>query len=72
MTIIEEFQEEMFKIPHKDRKEVLAFAKFIANQKRTSTNDLPHLANERGSGKAFIKHIADDFDAPLDELKDYM
>jgi hypothetical protein len=72
MTVIEEIQEEMFKIPHKDRKEVLAFAKFIANQKRTSTNDLPHLPNKFGAGKAYITYIADDFDAPLDELKDYM
>jgi hypothetical protein len=72
MTIIEEIQEEVFKIPHKDRKEVLAFAKFIANQKRTSTNDLPHLPNKFGSGKAYIHYVADDFDAPLDELKDYM
>ena len=72
MTIIEEIQEEMFKIPHENRKEVLEFAKFLANKKKATYSDLPYLPNKFGSGKAYIKYIADDFDAPLDELKDYM
>ena len=72
MTIIEEIQEAMFKVPHESRKEVLNFAKFLANNKKPTYSDLPHLPNVRGSGKAYIKYIADDFDAPLDELKDYM
>lgn len=72
MTIIEEIQEQVLKIPHENRKEVLDFAKFLANNKKTSTNDLPHLPNKFGAGKAYITYIADDFDAPLDELKDYM
>lgn len=72
MTIIDEIQQEVLKIPHENRKEVLDFAKFLANSKKPSPSDLPHLPNVRGAGKQYITYIADDFDAPLDELKDYM
>jgi hypothetical protein len=69
MTIVEEIQEQVLKMPHENRKEVLDFAKFLANNKKPSANNLPHLPNKRGSGKAYITYIADDFDAPLDDLK---
>lgn len=32
----------------------------------------PRLSLTRGAGKHFIAYIADDFDAPLEDFKDYM
>ena len=65
MTIIDEIMKEIVKIPHENRKEVLDFAKFLANKRNPSTNDLPHLPNKTGAGKAYITYIAKDFDALL-------
>lgn len=72
MTIVEEIQEQVMQIPHHKRKEVLDFVKFIAKQETSSSNNLPHLPNKRGAGKQYIHYISDDFDAPLDDLKEYM
>ncbi len=35
MTIVEEIQVQILKIPHKNRTEVLDFAKFLTNGKKT-------------------------------------
>jgi hypothetical protein len=38
----------------------------------SSENMLPHVSLKRGSAKDMITYIAEDFDAPLDDFKDYM
>jgi hypothetical protein len=40
---------------------------------RVEKNEKPKRKDRKfGSMKGLVKHIADDFDAPLEDLKDYM
>ena len=47
---------------------------YLGAQERESqnTNSPTPLPLKRGAGKHLITHIADDFNAPLDDFKDYM
>ena len=54
------------KIEYFDREiQKLKMAKSLDKRKRS-------ISLERGSAKSIITYIADDFDAPLEDFKDYM
>lgn len=36
------------------------------------SSDTEHLSLKRGSGKGIITYIADDFDSPLEDFREYM
>lgn len=56
--------------------EVLDFVEFLETKKAksqpVSEDQFPHLPNKFGAGKGIITYIAEDFGAPLDDLKNYM
>ncbi|PIY12569.1 MAG: hypothetical protein COZ18_01785 [Flexibacter sp. CG_4_10_14_3_um_filter_32_15] len=45
---------------------------FIASKENQIDKEISHLSLKRGSGKDVIRNISDDFDAPLDDFKEYM
>jgi hypothetical protein len=62
-------------LPPEMQQEVLHFVEFLNNkqpQQTNNTEDFPRLPNIRGAGKQYITYVADDFDAPLEDLKEYM
>jgi hypothetical protein len=59
------------KLPADKQKEVEDFIGSLI-EKTDSLDDKPKLKREFGSLKGFITYMADDFDAPLEEFKDYM
>ncbi|WP_375561501.1 hypothetical protein ACE193_02785 [Bernardetia sp. OM2101] len=44
---------------------------FVSTENQTDKK-IPHLSIKRGSGKNVIRNMSDDFDAPLEDFKDYM
>lgn len=44
---------------------------FIESEENQN-EQIPHLSIKRGSGKNVIRNMSDDFDAPLDDFKEYM
>lgn len=52
------------------KKMMLAYQVFVV-EKLPMNND-KHLPLKRGAGKHVITYMADDFDAPLEDFKDYM
>lgn len=51
--------------------EVLHFAEFLAQRKAREEAGIPRPKPSFGFGKYKVE-IADDFDAPLEDMKDYM
>ena len=50
----------------------LAFAYHALYQGKASEDTLPPISLKRGSAKEIIPFIAEDFDEPLDDFKEYM
>ncbi len=44
----------------------------LTDEPKPNTDEQPKLSWKRGSGKHTVVYIADDFTAPLEELKEYM
>lgn len=63
-------------LPPEMQQEVLDFVEFLGTKKSVnstySEEQFPQLPNKFGAGKGLVTYIADDFDAPLDDLKEYM
>lgn len=76
MSVIEEIEAKVRKLPPLLQAEVLDFVEFLANKgtQQNFSNEpaFPRLPNKRGAGKEVITYVSDDFDAPLDDFKDYM
>ncbi|WP_152763205.1 type II toxin-antitoxin system VapB family antitoxin [Salmonirosea aquatica] len=76
MSVSEEIQEKASQLPPELQAEVLDFIQFLAFKKAksqtTSQESFARLPNKFGAGKGLITYMAEDFDAPLDDLKDYM
>jgi hypothetical protein len=76
MSVLEKIDSKARQLPPDLQAEVLDFIEFLVIKKVKSqpiTEDpFPRLPNKRGAGKGLITYIADDFDAPLDDFKDYM
>jgi hypothetical protein len=76
MSVLEQIDVKASQLPPELQAEVLEFIAFLdfkkAKSQSVNTDPFPQLPNKRGAGKAFITYIADDFDAPLEDLKDYM
>ncbi|AFM05976.1 hypothetical protein Fleli_3661 [Bernardetia litoralis DSM 6794] len=45
---------------------------FVTSTENQTDKEIPHLSIKRGSGKDVIRNMSNDFDAPLDDFKDYM
>lgn len=76
MSVLEEIGAKASQLPPELQAEVLDFIQFLDYKKSKSqsiaADPFPRLPNKFGAGKEFITYVAEDFDAPLDELKDYM
>jgi hypothetical protein len=61
------------KLPEPLQKEVLHYAEFLADKysQDSAKNILPTKRRQAGTMKGMIV-MSDDFDAPLEDLKDYM
>jgi Protein of unknown function (DUF2281) len=61
------------KLPEPLQKEVLHYAEFLADKysQDPAKNILPNKRRQAGTMKGVIV-MSDDFDAPLEDLKDYM
>jgi hypothetical protein len=62
------------KLPTNLQNEVLDFIAFLLNkqEKREVTQQSKPPVRKAGSMKGLITYIADDFDAPLEDFKEYM
>jgi hypothetical protein len=67
--INETILEKVKKFPPQYQKEVEDFIEFIEEKKIAPVVKKPR---EFGSLKGFLIYMADDFDAPLEDFKDYM
>lgn len=76
MSVIEEIEAKVRKLPPLLQAKVLDFVEFLAHkgtqQSFSNQSDYPRLPNKRGAGKKVITYVSDDFDAPLVDLKYYM
>ncbi len=45
---------------------------FVTSTDSKINEEIPNLSIKRGSGKDVIRIVSDDFDAPLDDFKEYM
>jgi hypothetical protein len=75
MSVLEEIDAKVSQLPPELQAEMLDFIKFLAFKESGKTSAGKHisrLSNKRGSGKKVIAYVADDFNAPLDDLKDYV
>lgn len=76
MSVLEEIQAKTSQLPPELQAEVLDFIQYLdfkKSKKQDSKQEpYPRLPNKFGAGKGLITYIADDFDAPLDDLKEYM
>jgi hypothetical protein len=69
-----DFLEKIEKLPYDKKKEVEDFVDFLIAK---TTNDIKNnltieIKPGFGGGKGIFGKMADDFDEPLDEMKDYM
>lgn len=62
------------KLPDALKQEVLHYTEFLVNRyTQTQLEETPHKKRQAGALKGtFVLPLADDFDEPLDDLKDYM
>lgn len=76
MSVLEQIDAQASQLPPELQAEVLDFIQFLdfkkSKDQAVSAALFPRLPNKFGAGKGLITYIADDFDAPLDDLKDYM
>lgn len=76
MSVLEEIQVKSSQLPPELQAEVLEFIQSLDFKKsktqKVSEELYPRLPNKFGAGKGLVTYIADDFDAPLDDLKEYM
>ncbi len=76
MSVLEEIGVKASQLPPELQAEVLDFIQFLdyKNTKNQSVipDPFPRLSNKFGAGKEYITYVAKDFDAPLEDLKDYM
>ncbi len=76
MSVLEQIETKASQLPPDLQAEVLEFIAFLDFKKAisqpVSTEEFPRLPNKFGAGKGIITYIAEDFDAPLEDLKDYM
>ncbi|MEZ0543054.1 type II toxin-antitoxin system VapB family antitoxin [Fibrella arboris] len=76
MSVLEQIDSKASQLPPELQAEVLDFIEFLEVKKRKNQPvkdvSFPELPNKRGAGKGIITFIADDFNAPLDDLNDYM
>lgn len=76
MSVLEQIDAQASQLPPELQAEVLDFIQFLdfkkSKNQAVSVEPFPRLPNKFGAGKGLITYIADDFDAPLDDLKDYM
>jgi hypothetical protein len=68
MLVDEQIQKELAQLPQNLKIEVLDFVLFLKN-KQTKKATKPRQA---GTMPNLVKYMADDFDAPLDDMKEYM
>jgi Protein of unknown function (DUF2281) len=54
------------------KKMMLAYQVFVVDKPVLPMQDDKRLPLKRGAGKHVITYMADDFDAPLEDFKDYM
>lgn len=54
------------------QKEVLNFLEYLLSKEKNQEAKSERVVRKSGFGKGTFTNIADDFDAPLDDLKDYM
>ncbi len=50
----------------------LAYQLFCKKEVSVETNDTETISLKRGSGKGIITYIAEDFDEPLEDFREYM
>jgi hypothetical protein len=76
MSVLEQIDTKASQLPPDLQAEVLDFIEFLDYKKSKSqlvnADPFPQLPNKFGSGKGLITYIAEDFDAPLEDFKDYM
>lgn len=76
MSVLEQIDAKVSQLSPELQAEVLDFVEFLnykkAKDQPPTADPTPQLPNRRGAGKGIVTYIADDFDAPLDDLKDYM
>lgn len=55
------------------QKQVIVFIEFLANQKGNQEISVSSKAKRKpGLRKGFVKYMSEDFNAPIEDLKDYM
>ncbi len=76
MSVLEQIGTKAGQLPPDLQVEVLEYIAFLdfkkAKSQPVSEDPFPRLPNKFGAGKGLITYIAEDFDAPLDDFKDYM
>jgi hypothetical protein len=76
MSVLEQIDTKASQLPPDLQAEVLDFIVFLEVKKTisqpVSEDPFPQLPNKLGAGKSLITYIAEDFDAPLEDFKDYM
>ena len=71
MTAQEKAFQLFYSLPKDLQQEVVDFMEFLQT-KRTKTSSSTIPKRKAGLRKDLIQYMADDFDAPLDDMKDYM
>lgn len=71
---IQELEEKLRLFQDKDfiQKLNVAYELFVHEKNRPFTQNSPSASLKRGSAKEIIRYMADDFNAPLEDFKDYM
>lgn len=76
MSVLELIDTKASQLPPELQAEVLNFIEFLdfkkSKNQAVSADPFPRLPNKFGAGKGIITYIAEDFNAPLDDFKDYM
>ncbi|MFN8347646.1 MAG: DUF2281 domain-containing protein [Spirosomataceae bacterium] len=76
MSVLDLISSKTKLLPPELQQEVLDFVEFLGTKKSVnstySEEQFPQLPNTFGAGRGLVTYMADDFDAPLDDLKEYM
>ncbi|QJD80815.1 type II toxin-antitoxin system VapB family antitoxin [Spirosoma rhododendri] len=76
MSVLEQIDAKVSQLSPELQAEVLDFVEFLnykkAKDQPVKTDPTPQLPNKFGAGKGLITYIAEDFDAPLDDMEEYM
>lgn len=67
-----ELLEKIQSLPYDKQKEVVDFVDSLIFKTSVEKNDDFQIKPGFGGGKGFILYMADDFDEPLEDFKDYM